>query len=471
LWLWLVTGATMTRFARGLGTPDWAFGLLVAIPAVATLVQLPASVLLSSGWHPKPLFIVSQLASRGLWLALACIPWIWPGQCQDQWWVMLLVLVPVWALHHAGIPAWMNWMADVVPRSVRGHFYGIRQRVARPVAVAATVAVGWLLDVVQGHDTAAGIMLLRATSLLLMVAALFGILEVLMYRRVKPPAKIASIQATPWWKQLATPLRDRNFRWFIAFSAVMGLSSGFLSQYVWLYMFDEGQYTNLHANLLLVALPGAVNLAVFPFWGRIVDRYGRKPVIVIGLAGMLLNPIGWIVLCTQTNLILGIAIVIVGFCMWPGLELATTNYMFDLAGARDQKTGGTSYVAMNNIAMATAGIISGLIGAGCALWLEDLRWVVPSLGIPITYHGVLFLFAAFLRLMALCCALKFKDAEAAPTRDVMRYMTSSLYGNVRQALFMSIRVVGQPLARAYRLHDDALPEEDAATKEERSNSD
>lgn len=443
----------MTQFARGLGMPNWAFGILVAIPAVATLVQLPASVVLSRGVGAKRFFIVSHLVCRVLWVVVGAVPWFWPDIFVTPWHGMLLILVAVWALHHMGIPAWMNWMADVVPRAVRGRFYGVRQRVARPIAIAATVTVGWALDRVSAVS-GDGILMRQATSALIMTAGLFGILEVLMYRRVDAPPMHTPPPASRWWRHLAEPLRDRNFRWFVLFSASLGLSTGFMAQYLWLYMFDVGKYSNLEANLLLVALPGAVNLMIYPFWGRVVDRHGRRPVIAIAMAGMLINPFGWILVCSQANIWIGVPMVIVGFCMWPGLELATMNYMFDLAGGRDEKTGGTSYVAINNIALAGAGIFSGLIGSGCAKWLEDLHWGETQLGFPVTYHAVLLAMGGVLRFVALLFALQFKESGAAPARDVMRYMTSSLYGNVRQAFLMPIRAVSQPLARSYRLRSD-----------------
>ncbi len=448
----------MTQFALGLGTPAWGFGILVAIPALATLLQLLGSVVLTRGFGAKRLFLISQLGCRVLWVVVGAIPWFWPDALGAPWHGMLLILVAVWALHHLGFPAWMNWMADVVPRSVRGHFFGVRQRVARPIAITATVAVGAALDMVErvGGD---GSLMRQATSALIMAAGLFGVLEVLMYRRVDAPPADHVTPSARWWRRLADPLQDRNFRWFLLCSACLGMSSGFLAQYVWLYMFDVGGYSNLQANLLGVALPGAVNLLIFPLWGRIVDRHGRRPVIAIALTGMLINPIGWILVCSQAYIWIGIPIVMVGFCMWPGLELATTNYMIDLAGARDEETGGTAYVAVNNIALAGAGIISGLMGSACALWLEDLHWGEKELGFPITYHAVLFGMASVLRVFALLCALQFKEAGSAPARDLMRYMTSSLYGNVRQAFLMPIRAVSQPLARSYRLRNGEEEEE------------
>ena len=80
LWLWTISGAVMTRFAREMGTPDWAFGLLAALPFLGTLFQLPASYLLDRFAGRKRLFLAVCIPGRLLWLGIAAIPWWLPGR-------------------------------------------------------------------------------------------------------------------------------------------------------------------------------------------------------------------------------------------------------------------------------------------------------------------------------------------------------------------------------------------------------
>ena len=448
LWLWTMTGAVMTQYARALGMPDYAFGILAALPYLATLMQLPASYLLDRFGRRKTLFLWSQGFSRLMWIVAALIPWILPGS-QLLWWPALVVVLAVaWATFHMGVPAWMNWIADVVPRRVRGRFYGMRQLVARPIAVVVTLAVGAAIDLVQ--DTQQPHMMLRATSVILVIASLFGLLEVETYQRVHDPKPARQNGHVDWLRNLAQPLRMANFRWFVAFNMTFALGTGFMGQYVWLYMFDVGGYSNLQANLIMVALPGLVNLMVYPLWGRFVDRLGRKPVLLIAASGMLVNPFGWILLCTGAAPWLGGSIVMIGFLSWPGIEVSTMNYMFDLAGTRDEKDSGTAMVSINNIAVACGGAVSGVIGGVFAQTLGDLHWIVPGINVPLTYHGLLFLFSAVLRLVSVVWVTLIHEVEAAPTRDVIRYMTSTLYGNVRQAILMPTRVVTNLYRLSYR---------------------
>ena len=168
VWMWTISGAAMTQFARGLGLPDAGFGLLAALPFIGTLFQLPASWWLESRGGRKRLFIVTLVASRGLWVAVALIPWVFGGlDPAVQWGTMLTLIGLSWVLTHLGAPAFMSWLSDLVPRRVRGRYMGLRNTVSMPVALAVTLGVGWWLAASQERGAAE---LLRITSLLIGVA-------------------------------------------------------------------------------------------------------------------------------------------------------------------------------------------------------------------------------------------------------------------------------------------------------------
>ena len=451
MWLWTISGAAMTKFARGLGMEDYGFGLLAALPFVGTLFQLAASYLLDRFGRRKRMFLVSMGISRIMWGVAAALPWLMPGM-QRYWWTALLVAIGIaWSTHNLGVPAWMNWMADVVPRRLRGRFFAIRQRVGRPVAVVVTLGVGALLDHVELLHGDASLVMLRTTSIILIVASVFGLLEVLCFNLVDDVKPADLRRGQDWLGNLRHVLKVPGFRWFMTFNVMFMLATGFMGQYVWLYLFDEGAMSNVKANLLLIALPGIVHLSVYPMWGRLVDRFGRKPVMAAAVFGLTWGPMGWILMVTGTAPILGYAVVFFALMFWPGLDVASTNIMLDFAGTRGQQATGTALVAVNSVAVAIGGSVSGLIGAAVAGAFGDIALAVPLLEGTLSYHALLFVLSTVLRLAAFCCILPFKEPEAAPTRDVIRFMTSALYGNVRQALLMATRVVGQVYRWSYRM--------------------
>ena len=80
VWMTCVSGDQMRAFAKMLGFNDFAFGLMGAIPFLATLGQLPAAIVVERTGLRKYLFLNCQIAARLLWLPIALVPLvIFPG--------------------------------------------------------------------------------------------------------------------------------------------------------------------------------------------------------------------------------------------------------------------------------------------------------------------------------------------------------------------------------------------------------
>lgn len=457
VWMWTITGAAMTQFARGLGTPDWGFGVMAALPFIATFVQLPASWWTQRYGHRRRFFMVALIIGRALWVAVAALPWILPGQQAWAWTTMLALLAASWVLSQAGGPAWMNWMSDVVPRRVRGVYFARRNLFTRPVAVAAVLGTGWLLDAGSRASGDPSI-LLRITSGLLAIAGLLGVLDILCFRWVKDPNPPRPDPAAKLFSSLLTPLRDRQIRIYIAYNFTFMLGIGFVGQYVWLYVLDVCGWSNLKANLLVIAVPLLLQMMVVGLWGRLIDRLGKKPVLVLCTVGVSFGSLGWLVI-TDQNLWLGYSLILLTTLIWPGLEIANFNVLLDLAGTAKKKrgdaqaasSGGTAAVALNSVATAAGGTLSGLLGGALAGLMRDLHWAVPMIGIVLTYHGVLFLISSVLRAVALVFALQLTEPRAKGTREALQMVTSAVYSNVRQAVFLPTRVTGKVLRASYRV--------------------
>ena len=455
VWMWTISGAAMTQFARGLGLPDAGFGLLAALPFLGTLFQLPASWWLESRGGRKAMFIVSLTLARALWVAVALIPWVLADASPTARWGTMLVLIGLsWLLGHLGTPAFMSWLSDLVPRRVRGRYMGLRNAVSMPVALVATLGVGWWLATVEGRGGAVEAELLRVTSLLIGVAGVLGVIDILCFLCVRDPVpRVRKREPEAWGKMLWSPLQDRNFRRYLLYNFTLMLATGFLGQYVWLFVFDEAGLSALQANLLLVAVPMLLRAAAYPVWGRLVDRLGKKPVIMLAGSLFVVGPVGWF-LVGPDRLWLGYALTMISPLSWPGLEVANFNVLLGLAETKKGRTGGSAYVAVNAIVVGVGGALSGLIGAVVAGALPAVRWewtLGPGFVVVVTYHGVLFLISMALRVAALIWAVGMEEPRAVGTRESLRYVSVSLYSNVVQGLFMPGRVIGRAWSWSYKL--------------------
>jgi len=431
-WLFATSGAPLTRFAKLLGLPAFGFGVLAALPFAGALVELPASLLIARYGHRKTLIIVSGMSYRALWIGIALIPWVLPP---PWWWPALLVVRALSSLGgHVMRPAVLSWFADVVPGRIRGRFFSRWTQGGRLVGLAVTLLVGPLLD--WAHGVGEGT-LCRVISITFAVSAVLGMIDFLWLVPI-PDVAHRPERRIRLRELFGEPLRDRRFRHYLGFTMTLTLAMGYIGQFVFLYLFDVVGVTHSRANVMLQAVPLVLSILVVRPWGRLIDRLGCKPTMVIAGVLIIHGGAAWI-LVTPKHQWLGYMVVAVAMAAWPGVELGSFNMLLAMSESRRGRRQGSAYVAVNSVAVAVAGTLSGLFGGAMAKALGDWRGSV--FGLTLTYHGVLFLISGGLRFLALLWLIGLEEPRAYPTRAAVRYVFANIYSNLQQALFAPARLM------------------------------
>ncbi len=434
-WMSITTGATLTRYARELGVREFGFGILAAIPFLAAFTQLPASFFIERYGHRKALFLSANLLHRALWLAIALIPWIVPhAQCPAA----LIVLMGLSGVaSQATGPSWYSWLVDLVPSRIRARYMSRRTQAGQIVNLVLTLAAGTVLDWAEGIS---GVALARMLSALLAVAAVFGIIDLLYFVKI-PDRGVHRRDRDYGFKDLFTmPLKNRSFRFYLAFTTTLTFSTAFMGQFGWLYVFDVVKASNLEANMMLIAIPLAIALFSLPFWGRMVDRLGKKPVIIIAGICIIPGALAW-VFVREGHWFPGYFLVILAAFAWPGVELGSINVLLGLVERRQGNARNTAYVAINSVMVATAGTLSGLFAG---LFAKGMReWHGSLWGWDLTYHGVLFIISTVIRTIALLFLRGIEEPRAFSARDAVRYMAGTMYSNLQHTVVIPVRLAGR----------------------------
>lgn len=459
-WMAIATSAVMFQYARSLGVSAFWIGLLSVAPPLAALAQLPTAWAIERFGHRRLLFLWLGAAGRSLWIVAALVPWVLP-EAGPLWSVSFMVCVLVsWLLMQAGGPAWINWMGDVIPRKLRGRYMAMRGNIGSMVVVTTTLVAGWALD--QSGVVSAWLgwpepVAFRAVaSGLLLIAGVLGTLDILTFLRVPDHEPPRTKPNSSLWRTLGEPLADRRLHPFLAFSFFFALATGFVPGYVVLYLVEECGFSNKFVNFLMFGIPPILGVCVAPFWGRLLDRVGKKPTLLIAGWCVVFGGGGWLWVSSE-SWVPGYLMVLAVVMAWPGVHLAIQNFLFDLSsdgssaaqggrrGGVATRKGGASYVAVCSIATALGGGLSGLLGGTVAVWLEGFRWLVPVAGITLTYHGVLILTSIGIRAVAMGFVFLLHEPEAKPTTHALRYMTGSIYTNLRDITLTPRRVARRSL--------------------------
>lgn len=431
VWLYISTGAVLTSYAQILNLSNFGFGLLAALPFAGTLAQLPTSYVIERFGHQKALFIGAGILHRLMWLLMALIPWIFPNA---WWWFGLLLFTFLSALAgHVATPVYFSWMGDLVPARIRGRYFSRRIQRGQIIGLLVSLVVGWVLDQseVFGADATR-----KTISVALAIASLFGVMDFLCFLPVQPPQKHKPDPGADLWSMMRQPLMDKNFRRFMWFTASMTFATGYIGQFVWLYLFDVAKMSKTMANALLVSGPLIITMLALPIWGRLVDRFGRKPVLIIAGLLVVIGPLPWMFI-TKSNWWQAYTVAAISTFAWPGIELANFNILLGMSESRGGRRYGTAYIAVISLVSAGAGVLSGLFGGVLAEWLKDFQGSL--FGWPLTYHGVLFIISSFLRLAALAWLIGLEDTGAYSARSTFRYLAGTLYSNLQQVVVVPIR--------------------------------
>jgi MFS family permease len=453
IWVTATAGVPLTRFATELHASPWQFGLLTAMPFLASLLSLPASLLIEHTGARKTIFLAGLYFQRALWFAVALLPlWIvsrygFADAPRAVFWFLLLTFF-MHAGNAVGGPAWVSWMADLVPGRLRGKYFARRRQLGILPALPVAVLVGWLLD----RNGTGPMQTLQWCAIIFMCAAVCGLMDIHLFHYV-PDVPPAPRRGAGLLRAMVRPLRDRRFLVFGGFTATMTFAMCFMTQFVSLYLIERLRVTSSQAQVMLIAGPMLAQLLVLGAWGAAADRMGKKPVLVIAGAGLVPVGLGW-VLVGPGDVWLGYLLMAAGAALWTGVEVANFNLVLGMAGAKredgdagDAAAGGTAYVATNSVIINVAGCLGGLAAGLIAQALKDWSWQPVAGAKTFTSYDVLFVISGVLRLVSVVGFLPYlSEPGAKPVVQTLRFMAENLCAAACNVLAAPARLVG-PLAR------------------------
>jgi MFS family permease len=389
-------GAILTGWAIHLHASAFLTGLVVALPQMAQLFQLPAAWT-TALFGRRRAAVVLVAASRQVMLPLLAVPLLAPSERVGQA-ILLAVAALAAVLGVLGNNAWVSWMGDLVPRRIRGRYFGRRTALCTIAGAVASAAAGLLLDRAKAQGWSG-----FALALLQLCASASGVATTVLMLRQHDPAPAA--EATPVSLAAAlAPLRDRATRGLLVYALAWNLAVGLAGSFFALHMLQ-----NLRMGFTLVALHGialaAARVLTAPLWGRLIDRLGARPVLVACAFGISAIPLIWLFPTPTLRWPLVFDALLAGV-LWGGHNLA----MFVVPMTATPRRGRPFYVAA--VAMAGGLAFCVATAAGGAL-VELLPRQMIVLHHPIANLQVLFAASAVLRLCAAFTALRIREPAAA----------------------------------------------------------
>jgi MFS family permease len=425
-----------------LGVSPETLGLLLGCMQLSGVLQLISIVAYSLLPRRKVLWMAGHLIHRFAALAVAASAALFASGAGRAPAALLVsaAMIASWAAMNLTSSGWMSWMADLIPESTRGSFFLKRSAVFQGVTVVWFFAASVLLDLFTDGSRS------WAYVIIFGVGAVGGVLDILLHIPIPEPPRSARPHFTT--ADFVAPLRDRNFlRYSISIGlAVLALNLASPFQAPFVTSPDAVGAANVWLGIMTV-ISQLTWVAIAPLWGFVMDRYGRKPAVLMGfLVG--LATLGYVFLTSRNYVyvlpLLSLAAGFFGPAFWEG----SNQLMLTLASPERRVV----YIGWYNTII---GIVSAIGPIGGGYLDEALRSFRLRLG-PLEFRGFHVVQAACLVLLGVAALAlrRVKEGRERPVAIlVSQFATASVFRSFASLGALSRDSSDPRVARALRRID------------------
>lgn len=421
-------GVLLINFLLQLGATPVEIGLLSSIPMLVNFFQ-PLGAYIADSMKSRHWYILAIFApSRLLWVILvAGIAWLgWSNTAPHQLvtWTLAIILITN-ILGALGSCAWFSWMAALVPQRLRGRYFGIRNSAASLTNLVCVPLLGFAISAwpggsIQGY----GVLLLLGVIIgLLSLACQFWMTDVnpqvVEHNTSKPQQHKEHAHNIP---EKLNIFQDRNFLKFLLYLGLWMFAMNLSAPFFNLYMIKD-LALDLTTVTLYTSLIAGANLVMLVFWGRLADRVGNRPLLLLVGVVIAVTPLFWLFVGSDSVSIWIwlplIHLVCGGF--GAATDLCITNIQMSVASASRP----SQYYA---IAAAVAGTCGGL-GSAAGGYIAGLDIIAGLTG--------LFALSAILRLLALIPLVFVQEPRS---QSVMQLIRNLIGFKPQQATFSAVEI-------------------------------
>ena len=375
------TGILLSNFLVELGATPMQIGMLASIPMLVNLLQ-PLGAYFSERVNSRHSYCLwTHGAARFVWLILAIAigmaSWGW-GDLNNHRLVVLTLLIILASnvLTALGNACWLSWMAMLVPRQLRGRYFGIRNSLASLTKLLYVPLAGIAVSFSPGGATQ-GYGLVLLFGLIAGAASLacqffkvdinpqsYNCSEIQILSKSKASQNSETKDETVEASQTSTitnqnfspPLsiwKDSNFLIFLVYFGLWMFAFNLSTPFFNLYMLDT-----LDLDVSWVTIYGSfqagAGMLMLIWWGKLADKVGNRTILfLVGILGAIV-PLLWVGIGADSLSIwlwLPLLHIIIGGTT-AALELCSNNIQIGIAPVR-----------MQSVYFATAAAVAGATGA------------------------------------------------------------------------------------------------------------
>ena len=309
-------------------------------------------------------------------------------------WIFVSIMI-VYSLFGTFISnIWTTAMRELVPFEKRGKYFGLRNVFSSAIGILVTYLYAQFLDF---PDQKMGILLVT------ILVAIFALVTIILFIFHQIP----EINDKPPKVSLKKPFQDKKFQTFLTFVIIwtfaIELTRPYFS-YLQLAILDVN--TRFLGNISVIS--GIITLILYPFYGKLSDKYGNKNILMIGISLATIGPLLYFVITPYNYRSLILLDGIFSAFAWAAINLTFFNLLLETVAEPAE-----SYIGAYAFASGIIAIVASSIGGFFGNFLKDKT--VYILGDK--YYGIqLLILAGFLLRIYALLHLTSVEAYEKPIR-------------------------------------------------------
>lgn len=324
----------ITPYALTMKATTQQIGLLTGVPNFTmAAVQFIAPGLSERIGSRKSFILPMVLMHALMWLPILLIPYLL--KTNQVWWLIAFMTLST-AFDAAVNPAWGSMMADLVPRQMRGRYFGLRNRINAFVAMAFSYAAGGILQLLTGRTNLAFTIIFAGAMVARLVSFYF------LSRMYEPSSPSIERHGHDSMLSIARGLFSTNIGMFIFHVALISFAATVAGPFFSPYMLRRDQLNLSYIQYtILNSLAGLATVGSMTWWGKRIDKAGSIKVLKITSLFVPFVPLGWVPYHSFWWLI--VMQLFSGFA-WAGFQLSSSVFIYDASPPRNR----TRYIALYN---------------------------------------------------------------------------------------------------------------------------
>jgi MFS family permease len=402
-------GMFLIGFALQLGADNITLGLLSSIPALFVVLQFLAAWLVERGVSRKSLTVWFAFVGPLCWVLIGLIPLFHAALgARGSLAVLIGVIVLVTVAGQFAGNARGSWIGDLIPAERRGKFFGYCGMFAGVVGALFAIGEGRVLDYLKVHG-------LWAFSGLFFFGVLFGLATASLH--IPQPDCPLPATRQSYGGVLRDLLRNRELKLLAAVHAVVALA-GIVGPFIPTYWLRDLKFGFFELGIINATFTAAA-LLCSPLWGKAVDRWGCRPVMIMGFLIWGPQTLFWLLVPPDSTLRHAMTVLLVPFFLSgvgaSAFSIGITSLLYKVTKPEGRSIQFAAYSAF----VTAIGAPMPVIGAWLVKHLQESGMAV-DLRLTIYLHGLLVTSAALV-------AAHVREPASVSTRTlVFRYLPQRL---------------------------------------------